>query len=173
MDYFDAVAKRYSHKERFLPDAVPLSHLEQIARAGLSAPTGMNSQCVNLVLLSNREEIQPLCDIAPTAGLLTAPAAIALLTDSSRQTGQYNFEMEDYAASAAQIMLAATALGYASLWLDSPFFYEARQKAALGVLGAPEDFHLRVVILIGLPDGEGSRRVKHPHEQRMFYGKIG
>jgi nitroreductase len=173
MKYFDAVAKRYSHKERFLPDAVPLSHLEQIARAGLAAPTGMNSQCVNLVILSSREALQPLCDIAPTNGLLTAPAAIALLTDGNKQTGQYNFESEDYAASAAQMLLAATALGYASLWLDSPFFYEARQKAALKVLGAPEGFHLRVVLPIGLPDGEGSRRDKIPHEQRMFYGKIG
>ncbi|MCL2003339.1 MAG: nitroreductase family protein [Oscillospiraceae bacterium] len=170
MDFFEAVENRYSHKERFKPTPVPLADLERIAKAGLAAPTGMNSQCVRLVILSSKEALQPLCDVMPTDGMLTAPAAIALLTDSSTQTGQYNFEVEDYAAAAAQMLLAATALGYASLWLDSPYFDEDKQKAALAVLNAPAEFHLRVVLPIGLPDGPGSRREKLPFEQRVSYG---
>lgn len=172
MDFFEAVEKRYSHKERFLPDAVPDRDLEMIAKAGLAAPTGMNSQCVRLVILSSREALQPLCDVFPTDGMLTAPAAIALLTDSSTQTGKYNFEVEDYAAAAAQMLLAATALGYASLWLDSPYFDADKQKAALAALGAPEGYHLRVVLPVGLPDGAGTRRDKMPFRQRMSYGKV-
>jgi nitroreductase len=151
MDFFEAVEKRYSHKENFLPVAVPLNDLERIAKAGLAAPTGMNSQCVRLVILSNKEAVKPLAEIAPTLGMLTAPAAIAVLTDSSTQTGQFNFELEDYSAAAAHMLLAATALGYVSLWLDSPFFDSEKQKAALAILGAPEGYHLRVVLPIGLP----------------------
>jgi len=172
MEFFEAVEKRYSHKERFLPDVVPLSDLERIAKAGLAAPTGNNTQCVKLVILQNREEVQRLCDVVQTDGLQTAPAAIALLTDSEGHRPPYNFEVEDYAASAAHILLAATSLGYVSLWLDSPFFDDARQKAALKVLGAANKYLLRVVLPIGLPDGEGSRREKLPFEERVFYGKI-
>jgi nitroreductase len=171
MDFFEVVDKRYSHKEGFLPDAVPLEILERIAKAGLAAPTGINSQCVKLVILPDRKSLQPLCDVAPTIGMQTAPAAIALLTDCSGQ-GKYNFEVEDYAAAAENMLLAAVALGYASLWLDSPYFDEDKQKAALKVLNAPEGFHLRVVLPVGLPDGEGSRRSKLPFSERMCYGRF-
>jgi len=173
MDFFEAIEKRYSHKERFLPDPVPKEHLESIAKAGLAAPSGNNSQSVKLVILQGRDEIQPLCDIRPTDGLLTAPAVIAVLTDSEAyKTNKYNFEVDDYAAATAQMLLAATALGYSALWLDSPYFEEKEQKAALALLGASDRYYLRVVLPIGLPDGPGSRREKLPFNERVRYGKL-
>jgi nitroreductase len=143
-----------------------------IAKAGLAAPTGNNSQYVRLVILPDRECLEPLCEIAPADGMQTAPAAIAVLTDASAQKFEWNFEVEDYSAAAAQMLLAATALGYVSLWLDSPFFDKAKQKAALDVLGAPEGYHLRVVLPIGFPDGEGARREKMPFNERVSYVKF-
>ena len=172
MDFFEIVSKRYSHKERFLPDTVPETALERIAGAGLAAPTGNNTQCVKLVILRNRDEVQKLGDIVKTEALTTAPAAIAVLTDSEGHRDPYNFEVEDYSAAATQMLLAATAMGYASLWLDSPFFDEKNQKAALSALGASDRYHLRVVLPIGLPDGEGSRRSKLKFDERVFYGKM-
>ncbi|MCL2811172.1 MAG: nitroreductase family protein [Clostridia bacterium] len=172
MDFFQAVKNRYSHKERFLPDPVPLSDLERIAQAGLAAPTGNNTQCVRLVILPTREDVQPLCDVSPTEGLRTAPAAIALLTDASTQKGRYNFEVEDYAAAAGNMLLAITALGYASVWLDSPYFGQAEQKAALEALGVPKGYHLRVVLPVGKPDGLGSRRDKLAFSERVSYGRF-
>ena len=171
MDFFDVVKKRYTHKESFLPDPVPLSDLELIAEAGLTAPSGSNSQSVRLVILPDREALQPLCDIRPTISLRTAPAAIALFTDSATQTGDMNFEIEDYSAAAENLLLAATALGYASVWLDSPYFSEDKEYAARTLLGAPDSCRLRVVVPIGLPDGPGSRRSKLPLSERMFYRK--
>jgi nitroreductase len=172
MNFFKTVEERYSHKEKFLPDAVSLADLEQIAKAGLAAPTGYNSQCVKLIIMQGRDEVEPLCSVVPTDGLLTAPAAIAVLTDSKAHDNPYNFELEDYAAAATQMLLAATALGYSSLWLDSPYFDEDKQKEALVVLGASDRYHLRVVLPIGLPDGAGSRRSKLPFDERVFYGKM-
>jgi len=173
MDFFEIIERRYSHKEKFLPDIVPLDHLERIAKAGIAAPSGGNSQCVRLIILPDRKILQLLCDIAPTDGLMTAPAAIAVLTDSSTQTGQFNFELEDYAAAAENMLLAAVALGYVSLWLDFPWFDENNQKAALAVLGAPEGYHLHAVLPIGLPDGTGTRRDKLSFGERVSYGKFG
>ena len=172
MDFFEVIEKRYSHKEEFLPDAVPLEDLERIAKAGLAAPTGNNTQCVRLVILPDRNSLQPLCDIAPTKGLRTAPAAIALLTDSSTQMEWYNFEVEDYSAAAENMILAAVALGYVSVWLDAIFFDEDKQKAALKALNAPPAYHLRVVLPIGLPVGPGTRRSKMPFNERVYYGKF-
>jgi nitroreductase len=172
MNFFETVQKRYSHKENFLPDPVPLKDLELIVKTGLAAPTGINSQCVRIIILPDRESLQPLCDVAPTDGLRTAPSAIAVLTDPSAFINKHNFEMEDYCAAATQMLLAITALGYVSVWLDSPYFDDDKQKAALKVLGAPEGHHLWVVLPVGLPDGEGSRRSKMAFEDRVYMHKI-
>jgi nitroreductase len=173
MNLFEAIKTRYSHKEKFLPNPIPLEHLEKIADAGLQAPTGMNTQCVKLIILPDRQAIQPLCDVAPTDGMLTAPAAIAVLTDKNAKKGVHNFEIEDYSAATANMLLAAVALGYASLWLDSPYFDGEKQRNALDVLGAPSNYYLRVVLPIGLPDGNGIRREKLPFNERVSYGKYG
>ena len=171
MDFFDAVKNRYTHKEKFLPDAVPLEALERIAEAGFAAPSGGNSQSVRLVLLPDREALQPLCDVSPAISLRTAPAAIALFTDNMTQTGELNFEIEDYSAAAENMLLAATALGYVSVWLDSPYFDKDKEAAARALLNAPKSCRLRAVIPVGLPDGPGSRREKLPYEERVFYNK--
>jgi nitroreductase len=89
------------------------------------------------------------------------------------QKGEVNFEMEDYSAATENMLLAATALGYSSLWLDSIYFDESKQKAALAVLGAPANYHLRVVLPVGVPDGEGTRREKLPFNERVSYVKFG
>ena len=172
MDFFEAVEKRYSHKERFLPNPVPLKDLEKIAGAGLLAPTGVNSQCVRLIILPDRAAVQSLCEVSPAIGLSTAPAAIAVLTSSTSQ-GRINFEMEDYAAATAQMLLAITALGYTSVWLDSPYFDGDRKEAALKVLGVPPGYSLRVVLPVGLPEGPGNRRSKMSFEERVSYGAFG
>ena len=175
MEFFEVIENRYSYKGRFLPDAVPLGSLELIAKAGLAAPSGNNSQCVQLIILPDSESLEPLRKIAGGDGINTAPAAIALITDHSRTVGgKYNFEVEDYAAATENILLSAVALGYAAVWLDGPFLDEEPQLAARAALGLPaEGFHLRVLIPIGLPDGEGSRRTKLPFNERVYYRSYG
>ncbi|MCL1845823.1 MAG: nitroreductase family protein [Defluviitaleaceae bacterium] len=173
MDIFKVFEKRYSHKEGFLPDAVSLEDLKRIAEAGISAPSGVNRQSVRLVILPNRDAIAPVCAIAPTIGLETAPAAIAVLTDKTvTPSGEMNFEKEDYSAAVENMLLAATALGYVSLWLDSPYFDAKKEAAARAVLDAPETMRLWAVLPIGKPDGAGSRREKLPFDARVSVDKF-
>ena len=174
MDFFETVKKRYSHRENYLPNPVPINELERIAEAGLAAPTGKNLQCVRLIILPDREAIKPLYDAVPTDKLSTAPAAIAVLTDNFTQNEKLNFELEDYSAAVENMLLAAVALGYVSLWLDSPYFEGSEQKKALEVLGVPTGYHLRAVLAIGKPEVYGVRRkVKYTYDERVSYGKFG
>jgi nitroreductase len=175
MDLFKAIEARYSHKEEFSPEAaVPIGDLEKIARAGITAPSGVNRQSVRLVILKDRAELGPVCAASPAIGLETAPAAIAILTDKTvTPADAFNFEKEDYSAAMQNILLAATALGYSSLWLDSPYFDPAKEKEARAVLGASEDYRLWAVVPIGKPNGEGSRREHLSFEERVSYGKFG
>ena len=174
MDVMQAISSRYSHKEEFLPDAVPIEDLNRIAQAGLDAPSGNNRQIVRLIILPNRQALNPVCEVHPTSGLKTAPAAIAVLTDSKQvPADEMNFEKEDYSAAVENMLLAATGLGYVSLWLDSPYFCALREKKAKEVLGAPDCFRLWAVLPIGKPKGEGKRREKLKFSDRVSYGRYG
>ena len=201
MNTLTAISNRYSHKEKFLTNiTIPLSDLEKIAQAALDAPSGVNRQTVQLIILPDKESVASLAHIAPTAGMQTVTAAIAVLTDGTRTpagaialassgladshgklppaeqrdlNNPITFEKEDYSAAVQNILLAATALGYSSLWLDSPFFSNAAQKAARETLGTPDSFHLWAVIPIGKPEAEGGRREKLPFAQRVSYKRYG
>ena len=175
MNIFDVFKNRYSHKEAFLPDAVPLADLERIAEVGLSAPNGVNRQVVRLVILPDRASINPICKITPHPGLETTPAAIAVLTDTTitPPPPAINFEKEDYAAAVTQMLLAAGALGYSSLWLDYPYIDLTSKKKVTEILGAPSTLHLWAVLPIGKPDGPGSRRGRSPFSEKVSYGKFG
>ena len=171
MNIFDAISKRYSHKEGFLPDPVPPEDLRRIAQAGLDAPSGANRQTVRLVILPDRNAVDLVCRIKPTAGLKSAPAAIVVMTDKTLSANERNnFEKEDYAAAVQNMLLAATGLGYASLWLDSPYFDENKKKEVRDALGLPDKYHIWAALPVGKPDGEGTRRAKLPFEERVFYG---
>lgn len=174
MNTFEALESRYSHKEAFLPTPVPLADLEKIAKAGCAAPSGVNRQTVRLIILPDRDAINPLSQLIPHGGLGTTPVAIALLTDKTlTPEGHMGFDKEDYSAAMENILLAATALGYSSLWLDHPFFDAGTEAEGRKLLGIPDTCRLWAVIPIGKPDGPGTRREKLPFEARVFYGKYG
>ena len=174
MNIFEAMEKRYSHKERFLSDPVPIAALEQIAKVGIDAPSGVNRQTVQLIILPDRAALDPVSALTTHGGLSTAPAAIAVLTNSSLSPpDSMNFEKEDYSAAVENMLLAATALGYVSLWLDSPYFDAGREQATKELLGIPESFKLWAMLPIGKPDGEGTRREKLPFSARVSYGRYG
>ncbi|MDW7659052.1 MAG: nitroreductase family protein [Bacillota bacterium] len=171
MDFFEVVHLRYSHKDGFLSDQVPREHLEQIAAAGLAAPTGCNAQVVSLVIIDSEPVLGQLRQLVPTQGIKTAPAVIAVVTDSAPVMQQTSFQVEDYSAATTTMLLAATALGYASVWLDSPLTKIDVQKQACELLGVPKGHKIWVFLPIGKPDG-GSRRCKLPFIERVFYSRM-
>ncbi len=68
MDFFDVVKHRYSHKAAFKPDAVPEDHLKAIVSAGVAAPSGMNTQSTEFIIVTDaalRQRIGALAGSAP------------------------------------------------------------------------------------------------------------
>jgi len=173
MEFFDVIKKRYTHKERFKAISIPRSDLEAIATAGLLAPSGGNTQSVSLIIIDDKNVLDRLCDIASSDGLRSAPAAIAVLINPDMLMKETDYSKEDYSAATENMLLAATALGYASVWLDYILTDRSVQQAYLSVLEAPDNFLLPVILPVGIPDGEGSRRKKIPIEKRMFYNIFG
>ena len=77
----------------------------------------------------------------------------------------------DFAVAALNMLLAATALGYACAWQDGPFLKEEVRNPVHELLGIPEDRFLVMMVPVGYPGEESARRQKKPFEQRASWNR--
>ncbi|MBN1400510.1 MAG: nitroreductase family protein [Anaerolineae bacterium] len=173
MEFFETVAKRYSHKVAFdRQRKVPKEDLEKIVRAGMAAPSAGNGQSPEFVIIDDEAILAQLGEWSGRVVLQTAPAVIAVLTDPrARQILDIKTEclIADLAAATQNLLLAATALGYRCGWLDGPFTDPDLQAKVCGLLGLPEDRMLLLTVPVGYEAEPGPRREKKPFEQRASW----
>lgn len=171
MEFFDAIAQRYCHKAAFGPDPVPDAHLRQIVEAGMVAPSPHNVQACEFVLVNDPDTLRRIGEIGGGAPLSTAPAMIVLVVDHNRPAKGSVRYLEDYACATTQMLLAATALGYAAGWVDGMFRDPAKRTPVCELLGIPDDRLMIVIVPVGRPAVDGPRRPKKPFAQRASWNR--
>ena len=171
MEFFGTIAQRYSHKTAFRPDPVPEAHLRRIVEAGMAAPTANNAQRAEFVIVNDPDTLSRIGEIGGNDPLKTTPAMIVMVVDHKRDPEGSAYYLEDYACAATQIMLAATALGYSSGWIDGMFKDPAKRMPVCELLGIPDDRLMIVIVPIGLPADQGPRRTKKPFAQRASWNR--
>ena len=129
MEFFETVAKRYSHRTPFLDQPVPDADVRKIVEAGIQAPSGQNCQTTSFVV-------------------------------------------EDYAASVENMLLAATALGYATVWMDGMTKAPAACAAIASLLHVPEGKTVRPILPLGVPAEVGEPKPRKSFEERAHYNQF-
>jgi len=130
MELFEAIERRHSYRGAYHDSPVPESDIRRIAQAGIQAPSGYNSQDTTFVIVDDRDLIAKIAAIlGNTPVFRTAPLLIACIVEKEPQApeGRMVFPIENCAAAVENMLLAATALGYASLWYDGSL----RRKVAI------------------------------------------
>ncbi|MGC8863198.1 MAG: nitroreductase family protein [Armatimonadota bacterium] len=168
MDVFQAIAKRHSYRGAYLDRPVPREDLRRIVQAGIQAPSGCNAQTTSFVVIDDPAVIARLREIIP----VSAPAAIACVVDPTPVYKSTSFEIEDCAAAVENMLLAITALGYATVWLDGVLRGGKGQQIA-GLLGVPEGKRVQVLLPVGVPVEQGVQREKKPFEERAWFNRYG
>jgi nitroreductase len=141
MDALEAIRKRRSVR-KYTGDPIPRRDLETIVDAGRLAATGGNRQPWDFIIVTERETIDQLKVAAQW--MEKAAAIVAVVMDPSSR-----WWVEDGAAAIENILLASTALGYGSCWLEGwTLPHEEEFKALLGV---PEEKRLLTLVPIGVP----------------------
>jgi nitroreductase len=141
MDALEAIRKRRSVR-KYTGDPIPRQDLETIVDAGRLAATGGNRQPWDFIVVTERETIDQLKVAAQW--MEKAAAIVAVVMDPSSR-----WWVEDGSAAIENILLASTALGYGSCWLEGwTLPHEEEFKALLGV---PEEKRLLTLIPIGVP----------------------
>ncbi len=170
MDVFEAINKRYSYRGPFRDVPIPREHLRKIVEAGIRAPSGKNAQTTSFVIVDDPvliRQIAALFENKPVCS--TAKAMIVCVTDPRPVMGDVSFHVEDCAAAVENILLAITALGYATVWIDGALRYNRIAERIGELLGVPSDRIVRVLLPVGVPAEPGTQREKLPFEQRAWF----
>jgi nitroreductase len=141
MDAFEAIRKRRSVRD-YTGEPIPREHLEAIVDAGRLAATGGNRQPWDFIVITEREMIERLKVAAHW--METAGAIIAVVLDPSSR-----WWLEDGSAAVENMLIASTALGYGSCWLEG--YTLPREDEFKTLLGIPEDRRLLTLVPIGVP----------------------
>ena len=100
----------------------------------------------------------------------SAPAAICILTERIIAYRDRTYYIQDYSAAIENALLAITALGYESCWVEGHITDVDRiGRRMADVLGVPENIELVAYLPVGLPAEEGKRVRKRPFEERAWF----
>ena len=141
MDALEAIRKRRSVR-KYTGEPIPREDLEKIVDAGRLAATGSNQQPWDFVVVTDREMIDQL---KVAAGWMDkAGAIVAVVMDPSSR-----WWLEDGAAAVENMLIASTALGYGSCWLEG--YTLPREEEFKKLLAIPEKKRLLTLVPIGVP----------------------
>jgi nitroreductase len=153
MDTLEAIRKRRSVRS-YTGDPIPREDLEKIVDAGRLAASGNNRQPWDFIVVTDREMINKLKVAAQWMD--KAGAIIAVVLDPTSR-----WWLEDGSAAVENMLIASTALGYGSCWLEGYTLpLEGKFKELLGV---PDEKRLLTLVPIGVP-AEWPNKEKKPLE---------
>lgn len=141
MDALEAIQRRRSIR-KFTGESIPRKDLETIVDAGRLAASGSNQQPWEFIVVTDRRMIDQLKVAAHW--MEKAGAIIAVVMDPASR-----WWIEDGAAAIENMLIASTALGYGSCWLEG--YTLPREKEFKVLLGIPETRKLLTLLPIGVP----------------------
>ena len=173
MDVFEAIAKRYSYRGTFTAAPVPRDDLTKIVQAGIAAPSGMNEQVASFVIVDDPKIIEQIAAMLEKPACATAKAIVLCLMDPRPVYGTMSFPVEDCSASVENMLLAITALGYATVWIDGALRFNNLAQRIGDLVGVPHKLELRILLPIGVAEQPGVQREKKPFAQRAWFNRYG
>jgi nitroreductase len=135
--------------------------LETIVDAGRLAASGNNKQPWDFIVITERDTIEQLK--AAARWMDKAGAIIAVVLDPASRWWQ-----EDGSAAVENMLIASTALGYGSCWLQG--YTMPREQEFKKLLGVPDDKRLMTLVPIGVPT-QWPTRDKKPLEAVIHWEK--
>jgi len=174
MELFEAIHARRAVR-KYRPDPVPEEEIKMILDAANQAPSAMNLQQWEFVVVTGKETIREMgasyraiveeftrnWDPSPMRGSLSreefirfaesyggAPVVIVALTNAADNDDLRRANLESASAATENLLLAATALGLGTCWMTGPLKDE---KALRRILAIPDAKELVAVTPLGYP----------------------
>jgi len=166
-DPLEILYKRRSIRA-FQPDPLPRELLTELLRAAMAAPSAVNRQPWEFVVVTRPEPLELLQDILPY-GKYPAPAAILVCgrPDLAQNETDGNFWVQDCSAASENLLIAAAGLGLGAVW-TAIYPKEDLIRAVHRVLSIPSFVIPLNAILVGWPAEEKPARSQY-REDRVHW----
>ena len=162
MDALEALQNRRSVRQ-YTGERIPREDILKIIDAGRMAATGGNQQPWEFIVVTDRGLIDALKIAADW--MENAACIVAVVMDP-----QSRWWVEDGSAAIENILIAATALGYGSCWLEG--WTLPREDEFKKLLSIPDERRLLTLIPIGVPVGWPTRQ-KKPVDEILYWEHYG
>jgi len=164
MDLFEAIEKRASVRNLQRVDLTD-ADLNRILDAGRRAPSGYNRQPFELIVIREPGSLAKLAESQACIGDVNTAIAVVADPDMSK------YWLEDLSAATENMLLAITALGYATVWVEGRILPNEHELKHM--LGVPEKLRLMVVLPVGKALGMAKQADKRPLEEVVHYEHYG
>ena len=161
---------------KFKSTPVPDEHIHKILEAAHYAPCPRNRQAWKFVVIKNREILDQIRDECIKRGggqnkqyftdYLSAPVYVVVLADT--QTRNPANDMTAGALAAENLMLAARALGYGSVYCVNSIPEDLTKK----ILNIPDNYKRVCITPIGIPEEWPETPPKKDLKEAIVYDKF-
>ena len=141
----ETILSRHSIR-KFTGEPINEDDLNTIIKAGMAAPSAMNIQPWSFIVITDKTILNNLCNSLPYAKMLDRAGAAIVVCGDSKEANW----VVDCAAATENILLAAHALGYGTVW-TAVYKYESRIEPVRKECKIPKDIIPLNVIPIGVP----------------------
>ena len=132
---------------KYTDEKVKDEDLDYILRCAMSAPTARNTRCFSFIVIKDKETHKKIAAIHPAAQMiLQAPLAVLIVGDADKV--YKNYMPQDLGAATQNMLLAATAKGYGSVWCGV-YANEERQAAVEKLFNLPPNIKAFSIVVIG------------------------
>ncbi len=165
MQKVDLLFERHSVRQ-YRDEAVAPDDLDLILQAGMSAPSAVNSQPWEFLVVQDRARLIECATIRKFWAML-AQAPLAILVNANLEGykgSSKDFFVQDCSAAAENMLLAATALGYGGVWLGVHPLTEPQEKLR-ELFHIPQEIIPTVLLSIGKPLAPAERKPRMTPEK--------
>ena len=160
METWDAIRSRRNVRQ-YTNRPIAREDLELILEAGRRAPSSMNWQPWNLVVVTDRERLVELAKVwQGGAHVADSAATIALVAAEPEDAMHRDWLQYDFGQATANMMLTAADLG-----IGSGHSAVVDQEQAQRVLGFPDRYFAVYLIALGYPADRPLRPLLRPDRQ--------
>lgn len=150
---FDAIATRTSIRMFDKSQPVGDDLIERMLRAAMAAPTAVNKQPWEFVVVTDGTTLDALSKVHPNARIengATLVIAVCGATDNGLNGRAKEYWIQDCSAATENLLLAAHGLGLGAVWCGV-FPMDERIAPIREILGIPEGYMPLNLVTIGYP----------------------
>ncbi|MEM4282440.1 MAG: nitroreductase family protein [Candidatus Woesearchaeota archaeon] len=174
MDALEAIKKRRSIR-KYLSIPVEWDKLSKILEAGSLAPCAGNLQAWKFIIVLDPDKRREIAEACSQQWWMAAAPVHIIVCGEPKKVGRFYSErgeqlyiIQDCAAAAENMFIAATALELGMCWVGA--FDEKMLKKAVSM---PENAIPYAVLTLGYPDESPSQPAKYSIEKLTYFEKWG